>query len=31
MIRKTYQTQEDIPEAVRDYYTDTGNGWQLQL
>jgi hypothetical protein len=31
MIRKTYQTQQDIPEAVRDYYTDTGNGWQLQL
>jgi hypothetical protein len=31
MLRKTYATQADIPEAIRDHYTDTGNGWQLQL
>ena len=31
MLRKTYAAQDEIPEALRDYYTDTGNGWQLQL
>ena len=31
MLRKTYATQADIPEGIRDHYTDTGNGWQLQL
>ena len=31
MLRKTYETQDQIPEGIRDHYTDTGNGWQLQL
>lgn len=31
MLRKTYATQDDIPEALREHYTDTGNGWQLQM
>lgn len=31
MLRKTYETQDQIPEGMRDHYTDTGNGWQLQL
>lgn len=31
MLRKTYAAQDEIPEALRDHYTDTGNGWQLQL
>jgi hypothetical protein len=31
MLRKTYAAQDEIPEALRDHYTDTGNGWQLEL
>lgn len=31
MLRKTYNTQDEIPEQLRDYYTDTGNGWQVQF
>lgn len=31
MIRKTYETQDEIPESLREHYTDTGNGWQMQI
>ena len=31
MLRKTYAALEEIPEALRDHYTDTGNGYQLQV
>jgi hypothetical protein len=31
MIRKTYNTQEEIPETLREHYADTGSGWQMQL
>ncbi len=31
MLRKTYAAQDEIPEQLRDYYADTGNGWQLQV
>lgn len=31
MIRKTYDTQDEIPENLREHYTDTGSGWQMQI
>lgn len=31
MIRKTYDTQDEIPESLREHYTDTGSGWQMQI
>ena len=31
MLRKTYAALAEIPEALRDYYADTGNGYQLQV
>jgi len=31
MLRKTYAALEEIPEPLRDHYTDTGNGYQLQV
>lgn len=31
MIQRRYEEQADIPEQLRDFYKDTGNGWQVQL